>query len=139
MQLRLPGREPPQMTDSFRICIRRLSGSSLRIKTAAEKALEQQGLSFFYSYRSAGFGALWFSAAAQAAESPVREKRPPQLLPGISCAMMLAKLVTGMVCSSTRPGPVTTVLKRPSPPITTFLIPLICWISMVTVASIIAR
>ena len=45
----------------------------------------------------------------------------------------------GMVCTVTTPGPVTTVLKRSSPPNSAFFTPLIDWISMLTDCSIMAR
>ena len=41
-------------------------------------------------------------------------------LDGIMAATAPAKLLMGMVWSTTRPGPVTTVLNRPSPPNSTF-------------------
>ena len=64
---------------------------------------------------------------------------PAQLLEGRHAEMAPAKLEMGMVWITIRPGPVTRVLKRLSPPSSTFLTPLTCWISSWTVASIIAR
>ena len=49
------------------------------------------------------------------------------------------KLDSGMVCKTTLPGPVTTVLKMPSPPSIMFLMPLTVCTSTCTEASIMAR
>ena len=49
--------------------------------------------------------------------------------------MAPATLEMGMVCSQILPGPVRTVLKKPSPPSSLFFRPLTCWMSMDTVDS----
>ena len=53
--------------------------------------------------------------------------------------MLEARLEIGIVWIQIRPGPVTFVLNKPSPPRRTFFAPLIISISIVTVESIIAR
>ena len=50
-----------------------------------------------------------------------------------------ATLMMGMVCNTILPGPLTTVLNRPSPPKRTFLMPGTVTTSMVQVASIAAK
>ena len=62
----------------------------------------------------------------------------PYFARGSTEAMAPAKPVSGMVWSTTWPGPVTTVLNRPSPPRRTFLKPFTAWTSIRQVASIMA-
>ena len=57
---------------------------------------------------------------------------------GMYAYRFIASALIGMVCSQTFPGPVTTVLNRPSPPRITLVKPFIDWISMLHVASIAA-
>ena len=61
------------------------------------------------------------------------------LLLGSTLAIAPAKLFMGIVCRTTLPGPVTTVLKRLSPPNSTFFTPETVLTSIVQVASIMAR
>ena len=57
----------------------------------------------------------------------------------INGAKAPARLLIGMVCTHTRPGPVTTVLKIPSPPKSIFLTPGTFSMLMLQVALMAAR
>ena len=62
-----------------------------------------------------------------------------QFLLGRQAAMVPAKLDSGIVCRMILPGPVTTVLNRPSPPKSIFFTPLTLWMSRLQLSSIMAR